>query len=195
MMSAWSFLALAVTFAAQVMGTMLMYAPAVVAPVAQGDIGVSASSVGIMTSICYGGTVATIMSSGRAIARFGPLRWSQICLVLLALSAGLMMSASLPLIVMGGLILGAGYGALTPASSVILVRQTPERLRTTILSIKQTGVPAGGALAGVVIPLLILMFGWKAAVGLLGVICLLLAVLIQPTRRCCGRIHGCATSA
>jgi MFS family permease len=179
----WTWVALAVTFVTQLTGTAVMYAPAILAPAAERDIGVTASAVGIMTSICYGGIVATILISGRAIARFGPLRWSQVCLLMLAVSAWLMMSAQLALVVLAGLILGPGYGALTPASSVILVRETPGRLRTTVLSVKQTGVPAGGALAGLMIPLLIGRFGWQGAVGLLGALCLLLAVLIQPVRR------------
>ena len=51
-MPPWTYIALATTFVAQVVGTMIMYAPAVVASAAQADLGVSASSVGVLTSIC-----------------------------------------------------------------------------------------------------------------------------------------------
>ena len=178
----WTFIALAVMFVVQVMGTMVMYAPSILAPAAHVDIGVSASSVGVLSSICYGGAIAATIISGQAIARFGPLRWSQFCLLMLACSTGLIASGNLLLVVMGGLILGAGYGPLTPASSTILVKRVPEQLRATILSIKQTGVPAAGVLTGAIIPSLILLFSWKVAILILGGMCVLLAALIQPTR-------------
>lgn len=164
------------------MGTMVMYAPAVLAPAARVDIGVSASSVGAMSSICYGGAIAANIISGQAITRFGPLRWSQICLLMQAGSTGLIASGNLILVVIGGLILGAGYGPLTPASSAILVKRIPEKLRATIFSIKQAGVPAGGALTGAMIPPLILLFSWEVAILTLGGLCVLLAALIHPAR-------------
>lgn len=182
-MPSWTYIALAVTFGVQVVGSMIMYSPGIFAPVAQADLGVSASSVGVMTSICYGGAAAATMISGQAISRFGPLRWSQICLIMMACGAGLIASANLFLVMAGGLILGAGYGPLTPASSAILVKRSPVRLRATILSIKQTGVPVAGALAGTFIPLLILASGWKTALLILGGLCVLSTALIQPTRR------------
>ena len=181
-MPPWTYIALAVTFVAQVIATMVMYAPAVVAPAAQGDLGVSASSVGIITSICYIGALTATWVSGHAISRFGPLRWSQICLIIVACGVWLVASAKLPLVVVGGLLIGAGYGPLTPASSAILVKRAPFNMLATILSIKQTGVPAGGILAGAIIPSLILMLGWKMAIAILGALCIGCAVLIQPMR-------------
>lgn len=182
-MPASTYIALAMTFMAQVIATMVMYAPAVIATAAQADLGVSAGSVGVMTSICYGGAVTATLISGQAIARVGPLRWSQICLLLIACGTWLVSSAHLLLVVVGGVLIGAGYGPLTPASSAILVKRTPLHLLATILSIKQTGVPVGGILAGAIIPLMILTSNWKMAVLMLGVLCGLCAVFIQPMRR------------
>ena len=180
--SIWIFIALAVTFGAQAMGSMIVYAPGVLAPVARGDIGVSASSAGVMTSICYLGCFLATFFSGQVIARVGPLRCSQFSLVIMALGTALTAAANILLVVLGGLILGIGYGALTPTSSAILVKRAPLKMRATILSIKQTGVPAGGILAGGLIPLLILAFHWKVTVLILAGACALLAALIQPTR-------------
>ena len=181
-MSFWTYIALAVTFGAQAMGSLIVYAPAVLAPVAQADIGVPASSVGVMTSVCYVGAFLATIVSGQLIARLGPLRFSQVALIVMAFGTALTATANLPLVILGGLVLGIGYGALTPASSAILVKRSPEKLRATILSIKQTGVPGGGALAGALIPLLLLAFRWEVAVLIIAGACALLALLIQPTR-------------
>ena len=174
--------ALIVTLAVQAFGTMVMFAPAVLAPAAQVDVGMPASSIGGLISIGYLGALAATLVSGQAIARFGPLRWSQINLLISAFGIALIASAKLPLVIAGAAVIGVGYGPYTPASSAILVKRTPEKLRATVLSIKQSGVPGGGVLAGVLIPPLILAFGWQAAALALAAMCALLAMAIQPTR-------------
>jgi MFS family permease len=52
----------------------------------------------------------------------------------------------------GAMLLGAGYGPITPASSEILARTTPPERYAMVFSIKQTGVPVGGVVAGLVVP-------------------------------------------
>src|SRR5579859_1807087 len=55
-------------------------------------------------------------------------------------------------------------------------------MRAFIFSVKQTGVPIGGALSGILIPVLIGAFGWKQAALLAGLACLVLAFAVQPWR-------------
>jgi len=65
---------------------------------------------------------------------------------------------------------------------VILVRAAPPALFSLTFSIKQTGVPAGGVLAGAIVPALILAIGWQWGAVAIGLCCFLLAVLIAPVR-------------
>jgi nitrate/nitrite transporter NarK len=51
-----------------------------------------------------------------------------------------------------------------------------------IFSLKQTGVPAGGVLAGTVVPALVLTVGWQQGALAIGLACLLLALVIAPVR-------------
>ena len=81
---------------------------------------------------------------------------------------------------LGALVMGTGYGPVTPSSSAILVDRTPENRRAFVFSLKQTGVPIGGALAGAIIPALILAIGWKAAMVAVG----------QRERSHCPLSHG-----
>jgi MFS family permease len=53
---------------------------------------------------------------------------------------------------------------------------------TLIFSIKQTGVPAGGVLVGVMLPTLTLAFGWQIAALTSAALCALAALLLQPVR-------------
>jgi nitrate/nitrite transporter NarK len=66
---------------------------------------------------------------------------------------------------------------------VILVRTAPPAMFSLIFSIKQTGVPAGGALAGALVPILILAFGWRWGAVAIGLACLALAIAIGAVRR------------
>jgi predicted MFS family arabinose efflux permease len=59
---------------------------------------------------------------------------------------------------------------------------SPARLGLTF-SIKQTGVPAGGALAGLVVPPLALAIGWREAVAAVAALALLITLAAQPLRR------------
>jgi MFS family permease len=89
----------------------------------------------------------------------------------------------LPLVVLGAFVVGLGYGPTTPASSAILVRASPPSRIALTFSIKQTGVPAGGVIAGALVPLLILGIGWRGSALAIGFACLALAIAIEPLRK------------
>src|SRR6185503_477894 len=61
-------------------------------------------------------------------------------------------------------------------------RSAPPSIFALVFSIKQTGVPAGGVLAGLLVPLLILAFGWRWGAVAIGVACFALALAIAPVR-------------
>jgi nitrate/nitrite transporter NarK len=83
---------------------------------------------------------------------------------------------------MSGLVIGLGYGPVTPASSHILIRNSPPHVISTIFSLKQSGVPLGGAMAGAIVPPIVLFAGWKTAALVVGAFCVFTAILVQPTR-------------
>jgi len=85
-------------------------------------------------------------------------------------------------VMLGGFVVGLGYGPTTPASSAILVRAAPPAMFSLVFSIKQTGVPAGGALAGALVPVLLLALGWQGAAVAVGAACAVLALAIGGAR-------------
>jgi len=173
---------LAITFAIQTLVAFAVYSAPVMAPVAGPALGYPASVVGYYIAGSYFGSMIGSAAAGGWVARFGPIRVSQIALALCF--GGLCLAASgVPALVMlGGLIVGLGYGPTTPASSAILVR-TPPAYFSLIFSIKQTGVPAGGALAGALVPGLVLAIGWQGGALAIGAACLLLAFAIGVVRK------------
>src|SRR5207244_9557391 len=98
-----------------------------------------------------------------------------------ALMIALAPSYALALLIAAALLIGVGYGPITPASSHVLIRTAePHRLALTF-SIKQTGVPAGAALAGAVLPALALLVGWRIALLVAALAGLVVAAIAETT--------------
>lgn len=182
--SPWA--ALTATTAVQALVSMSALTPPVFAALATAEVGLPSSAIGYYTSIVYFGAMVTSLFSGAVVARFGAMRVSQACLLLccagLAILAATEGGALLALAVAGALVIGFGYGPVTPASSHILARTTPPERRNLVFSIKQTGVPIGGMLAGALVPWLVGMSGWRGAALSVGIAAAVLALLVQPTR-------------
>jgi MFS family permease len=172
---------LAITFAIQTFVAFAVYSAPVMAPVAGPALGVAPATVGYYIAASYLGSMVSSAAAGGWIARFGPIRVSQAGLALCFAGLALAASAVPALVMLGGFVVGMGYGPTTPASSSILVR-TPPRYFSLIFSIKQTGVPAGGALAGLAVPALILAGGWQGAAAAIGASCLAVAIAIGFVR-------------
>ena len=175
-------LALFATLAIQALVSMAVLTPPVLAGLAAPAIGVASERVGIFTAMVYAGAIVSSAGSGSLLARTGPLRLSQWCLI--ACAAGLASAASgnLALLLFGAVAMGLGYGPVTPASSHILIRQTPPHRRAFMFSLKQTGVPVGGVLAGSVAAPLGLALGWEGSALAVAGACLLVALAVEPLR-------------
>jgi len=176
------FLPVAVTLAIQTLVAFAIYSTPVMAPVATREIGVQAAAIGYFIAVAYVGSMLGSAAAGGWVARFGPIRVSQVGLALCLAGLALAASGWAPLMLLGAFVLGVGYGPTTPASSVILVRTAPPAMFSLIFSLKQTGVPAGGVLAGALVPALVLTLGWQWAAVAIGASCLALAALIAPVR-------------
>ncbi len=175
--------ALAATFAVQTIAAMAMFGVSVIAPVAAADIGVDATLIGAFTGLAYGSGLVVGLLSGRLADRFGALRASQATMVF-ALAGCLLLSISTPLAALASAIaLGLCYGPVNPLSTHILSRVAPERSRPLFFSIKQTGMPAGAALAGLTLPPIVAMFDWRVAIVSVGITAAATAVFVQPLRR------------
>lgn len=180
----WTGVALpvALTLAVQALTSMNVVAIAVLMPVASVDIGVSPGFVGVAMALVYTGSMVSALVSGDAITRGGPIGVSQLCLLLCLAGLAAFAVPGVAMAVLGVLVMGLGYGPVTPASSHILIRTTPPSILSMVFSIKQTGVPLGGALAGAIIPWLVLACGWQWAALLAGGASAVLALLLVPYR-------------
>jgi len=175
--------ALATTLVTQALASAAVLAPTVVAPLIAIAMGLSVTTIGVYISLVYIGAIITSVLSGPVIAALGGTRMSQLSLIVTALGLCLIASSIFPLAVLGTIAIGFGYGPLTPASSDVLIRSAPPRRLSIIYSLKQTGVPLGGVLAGLVIPALGLAIGWQWALVALAGGCLMWAAAMAPFRQ------------
>jgi predicted MFS family arabinose efflux permease len=177
-----SLLPLAVTTAIQVLVSAAVLALPVMATVVAQALGISPTYIGTYIAIVYGGAILGSLIAGTAVTRFGAVRTSQVGLLLCA--AGLAMSAlpSLAAIAAGAFLIGLGYGPITPASSHLLARTTPAHRMSLVFSIKQTGVPLGGVVAGAAVPAMLLWGGWQAALLAAAAANVLCAIVAQSLR-------------
>ncbi len=175
-------LPLGATLAVQTLVALAVYCAPVMAPVAAPALGLAPSAIGYFIAMVYFGSMLGSVTSGGWVARFGPIRVSQIALALSFVGLAFSATAWLPLVALGAIVVGLGYGPATPASSHILARASPRGLMALTFSVKQTGVPLGGAIAGALVPAMIHAFGWRKSALAIGLACLALSFAIAPLR-------------
>lgn len=176
-------LVLVATLTVQSLVAMALLTLPVVAPAVAQSLGISAAYVGLYVAIVYAGAMAASLMSGAAVRRFGAIRLSQVGLMLCSLGLFLCMVPSPWSMAAGAALIGLGYGPITPASSHLLARTTPAHRMSLIFSLKQTGVPLGGMLAGLIVPGLAGLTSWQIAFAIVGIANLICAVAIQPLCR------------
>jgi len=175
-------LALGVTLGIQAFTSLAATATAVLAPEIAPTLGISTKLIGVFVGVIYCAAMVASLLSGVFISRHGSIRVSQVCVISCAIGIALVCGPWW-LFVFAPVLIGLGYGPITPASSHLLVRTAPPRRLALTFSIKQTGVPLGAALAGAVLPVLALSLGWRVSLGMLAVCGLAIAAGAQTTRR------------
>jgi MFS family permease len=173
---------LAVTTVIQSLVALASIAVPVMTPAAARDLGFSPSLIGWFVGAMYIGASFAALVGGGLILRYGAIRVCQVCLCLCALALALLAVAPPILLLPLAILLGAGYGPITPASSHILSRTMPQHMMGLTFSIKQTGVPLGAVLAGLLVPALTLGFGWRGAALGVASLCAAAALVVQIWR-------------
>lgn len=146
------------------------------------DFGLGDGMIAVYSLMVYGVGFFASSAAGSGIIKVGPLRASQICLIGAAWGTLAFSFGAIWLIVPAAFLLGVGMGPSTPASSQILARFSSPQNAPLVFSIKQTGVPIGGALAGFVLVPIATFFSWQAALLLCGVLSWAAAIWMQRFR-------------
>lgn len=144
--------------------------------------GLAPESIGLVTATSSIGICWFLACGGPMLSHFGAIRTLQVGTVLMATGLAIMAQPLGVLALVGALGIGFGTGPNTPAGSAILMRTAPPAHRTLVFSIKQAGVPLGGALAGLIVAPLAVAWGLSLALGAIIVLLLACALIVQPFR-------------
>ena len=178
-----SFAPSAMMLSVAVVSALVLNAVPILAPVAAEALSFSPEWIGYFISIVYVAGMLSALVSGNFIVRYGSIRVSQLGLALCALGLALVASGNLALIVLGALIMGIGYGPISPASSHVLGRTTSPERRSLAFSIRQTGNPIAGFLAGLAIPVLVVVTGWQITLFLVAALSMAFIWVAEPFRQ------------
>ncbi len=156
--------------------------PAVLAPVIIADLHYDAALVGIYFGLTSFFALFAQMGCGSFIMRYGPLRMSQVALIMLAFGTLCMSEGAKLMFLLSAIIGGGGAAISTPSSSQLLGRWSPPRLAPLVFSIKQTAVPAGLLIGGALGPSMAAGLGWRETVLISAAACLAFVFVMQPLR-------------
>ena len=145
-------------------------------------LGVDPALVGYYTMVLWLGGMASTLFSGGLIRRYGALRVCQVTLAIAAAGALLTGVASIAAFALAGFLIGVAYGPANPAGSHLLARLSPAHLRGRVFSVKQTSVPVGATIAGLLVSAVALAWGWQAAGPAIALLCIAAMVAVQPWR-------------
>ncbi len=161
----------------QALATFAVLALPTLATRAAPAYGFAAAFVGYQISVVY---LAGALMSGMAgllVRRFGAATTSCFSMALAALGLAGLASGWTTMAVLGSMLIGVAYGLTNPAASHLLFRFSSRNRQNLVFALKQTGVPAGGMLAALLLPRLEVIAGWQSAM-LVGAV--LIAALAGP---------------
>jgi MFS family permease len=176
------YLALGAMFVQQSFASIGRTLPLVIAPAIIEDLHIDPALVGVYVGAAALASLVFQLGCGSFIIRYGALRMSQVALVFLALGMALAAAGPLVFFLISAIIGGGGAATSTPASSHLLGRYSPPKQAPLVFSIKQTAVPAGLLLAGLLGPWMTGYWGWSGALLVTAGACFLFAVMLEPLR-------------
>ena len=152
------------------------------APAMAAEHGWSDSVVGYLASLSTVGSILFLTLGAPMMRRLGSIRSLQLGLGLGLIGLLLFLPPLAATAAFATLLIGFGYGPSSPAGNDILHRTAPPERRAMIFSIKQAGVPVGGALAGLVLAPIAATYGWRLSLVAAGLFVIAIILVAQPMR-------------
>ncbi|WP_428029425.1 MFS transporter [Ancylobacter sp.] len=152
----------------QTLMSMMVLTPPVVAEQVTSAYGLPAEMAGVYAAASYVFVAIGTLATASVIPRVGPLRLSFACIVAGGCALALFGLGSLAFVVLATALMGLCYGPLTPAGQQAIANGEPIANLALFLSVRQTAVPLGGMLAGLVVPALVVRTDLETALFIVG---------------------------
>lgn len=143
----------------------------------QRDINFGVGRLGLATGAYFGAAALTANPAGRLVAGLGPGRNLRIGGYLIVMACVIAGTATVWwLVPLAAGLGGVGNGMIQVAANLAIFDGVSRRRQGVSFGAKQASVPLAGVLAGISLPLIGLVFGWRWVFALAGLIALALAV-------------------
>lgn len=150
--------------------------PALV-PFARIDLHLSRAAVGLFATIQNLGTMIALLPAGWAVDVLGERRVlvaGGVATGVLTILAAFAPTFALLLPVL--IVIGFAGATPTPAGSSAIISAFTLRHRGLVMSIRQTGIPIGGAVAALLLPFIAAVSGWRQALAVAGALAIVGAI-------------------
>ncbi|MEA2683714.1 MAG: hypothetical protein QOK05_2042 [Chloroflexota bacterium] len=153
----------------QVAVSMGATALAVLLPFVKKEFHLSFAQAGLLSNLSFVGTFGAIVLAGWLVDEVGERLVLVFGSILTGAAAiGAAVSPTLLVMLLPVMVMGIGIATSTPAGSTAVRSAFPPRMRGTIMGVRQTGIPLGGFVAALTLPLIALAWGWREALGVAG---------------------------
>lgn len=158
--------------------TLVGHAPGLMAPWLQEGLDLTRAELGLLNSARFISSSVMFLSSGFLVQRWGPAVSMLVGLGVFGLGTlGLSGISALSQALLLFFVSGLGFAMIHPATTVGIIREFQPERRATIMGIKETGVPIGGAVSAIMVPYLAIHYSWRWAFVFCGVTVLICALL------------------
>jgi MFS family permease len=174
----WVPLVITVTLVQAVLALMSRSLPLFGVPLTAAT-GMPPEAVGQLSSATSFGSMVFYLWGSALLIRVTSIRQLQIGCATSAVAMLFCIAGHWEGMLLAAFVIGLAYGPTAPAGSDLLMRVTPKHRRATIFSIKQAGVPLGGASAGLLLPSVAAYYGGVvAALGVAAALALVAAATL-----------------
>ena len=175
--------AVVISLVVQTMISLFAAGIPVLAPEIAADRGWNVNVIGFYPTVVFVVAFMISFQVPNLLARIGGMGLSLACVGVSAIGVLILLSPYAVAAALAAVAIGCAAGAMNPASSQVLGPRTTPRTAGLVMSIKQTGVPLGGAVAGLLVPVLVLHSGWRMAAVELAVLGATMILVLLPTVR------------
>lgn len=156
--------------AVMAVGTVPQFVFGTLGPFVVTEFDLSRAQFGGLTTVLFAVAAVLSPSMGQATDRFSArLTYGTVFVVSAVALAGIAVSPSYLILITFSGLGGVGQALVNPLSNRLVADYVPVHRRGLILGIKQSGVQMSAVVAGLSLPVLAVLIGWRAAVGAVAV--------------------------
>lgn len=155
------------TFAGQAAVSFGLVAVDLLAPALAARNGLNERDFSLGNTFIFVGVILVSPHLAGLMTRFGSARLMAAATAVMSLGMLAVLHGSWWSTMLACAVFGLCYGVYSPASASVVASRAPPGRRALFMSLRQCGVPFAGAIAGRLLPWIVLAWGWRA--GALGV--------------------------